>query len=331
MLSLNSKLIHRLFNLDADLALVLTRPLVLVSLLELIQIKDLGIDNWSKSLGVSLDSTAHFLHLDSASDEDTASGADVGQVLKETRLFLAWAGNKANDGDEATDLDTGQALLHGRGAGNLDDVVNTDASCQFLGLDAPFGSLAVVDDVVGAELLEELSLLIRTRCCDYPSASSLGELDSKDAHTAGALSEHPLTGSDLVVRSTVKSVPGGETGAGEGSGLDKVEVTGHGDKTLLVKGTDASESSVNGTSKASLYAQVIEGASDVTLVEEGNDLVAGLEAGDVLANGENGTSTIGAGDHVGDLRERVFAQRDDEIAVLGRALVGCPRVLRVAR
>lgn len=59
---------HRLINLDADLALVLARPLVLVSLTQLIQGEDLGVDNRAELLGVGLDSAAHILHLDPASD-----------------------------------------------------------------------------------------------------------------------------------------------------------------------------------------------------------------------------------------------------------------------
>lgn len=103
---------HRLINLDADLALVLARPLVLVSLTQLLQGEDLGVDDRAELLGVGLDSAAHVLHLGSASDEETSCGAEVGQTVEESRVILASAADEANDGDDTIDLDGVEGLLH---------------------------------------------------------------------------------------------------------------------------------------------------------------------------------------------------------------------------
>lgn len=198
-------------------------------------------------------------------------------------------------------------------------MVDTSAAGKLLGLGSPLRGLAVVDDVVGAELLEELGLLAGAGGSDDLCAGSLGELNGEDAHTTSTLGENPLAGEELLALEAVKTVPGSETGAGEGGSLVEVEVGGHGDKTLLVKGTDGAEGSVGNTAEAGLDAQLVERAADVALVEEGDDLVAGLEAGDVLADGEDGTGAIGAGDDAVLCGEGVLSEREDEITVVERS------------
>jgi hypothetical protein len=307
---------HRLFNLDTDLALVLARPLVLVSLTELLQAEDLGVNNRAELLDVGLDSAAHVLHLGSASDKETTGSAKVGKAVEETRVVLASTTDEADDGDDTINLDGVERLLHGRGTGDLDDVVNTSTAGDLLGLGSPLGSLLVVDDVVGTELLEELGLLAGAGGSDDLCAGSLGELDGEDGDTAGSLGENPLAGEELLALKTVETVPGGQTGAGKGSGLVELKTLGHGDKTLLVESTDGSEGTVDDTTETGLDGEVVERTADVALVEKGDDLVAGLEAGDVLADGENGTGTIGAGDDTILGGEGVSAEREDEITVV---------------
>jgi hypothetical protein len=307
---------HRLFNLDTDLALVLARPLVLVSLTELLQAEDLGVNNRAELLDVGLDSAAHVLHLGSASDEETAGGAEVGKAVEETRVVLASTTDEADDGDDTINLDGVERLLHGRGTGDLDDVVDTSTAGDLLGLGSPLGSLLVVDDVVSTELLEKLGLLAGAGGSDNLGTSSLGELNSEDRNTTGTLGKDPLTGQELLALKTVETVPGGQTGAGKGSGLVELKTLGHGDKTLLVESTDGSEGTVDDTTETGLDGEVVERTADVALVEKGDDLVAGLEAGDVLADGENGTGTIGAGDDTILGGEGVSAEREDEITVV---------------
>ena len=314
---------HRLFNLDTDLALVLARPLVLVSLTELLQAEDLGVDNGAELLEVGLDSAAHVLHLGSASDKETSGGAEVGKAVEETGVVLASATDEADDGDDTIDLDGVERLLHGRGTGDLDDVVDTSTASDLLSLGSPLRSLLVVDDVVSTELLEKLGLLAGAGGSDDLGASSLGELNSEDGNTTGTLGKDPLAGQELLALETVETVPGGQTGAGKSSGLVEVKTLGHGNKTVLVESTDGSEGTVNDTTETGLDGEVVERTADVALVEEGDDLVAGLEAGDVLADGEDGTGTIGAGDDTILGGEGVSADREDEITVVEGSTLDC--------
>lgn len=314
---------HCLVNLDADLALVLARPLVLISLTELLQREDLGVNDRSKLIRVGLNSTAHILHLGTASNKETSGGAEVGKAVEETRVALISATNEANNRDDTVDLDSVEGLLHGCRTSNLDDVVDTSTAGEFLGLGSPLRSLAVVDDVVSTKLLKKLSLLSRAGSSDDLCTSSLGELNSKDTNTTSTLSENPLAGEELLALKTVQTVPGSETSAGESSSLVEVEVRGHGDKAVLIEGTDGAEGSVSYTTETGLDAELVERSANVALVEESDDLVAGTEAGDVLADGEDSAGAIGAGDDAVLGGERVLSEREDEIAVVEGSTLDC--------
>lgn len=202
-------------------------------------------------------------------------------------------------------------------------MVDTNTAGELLGLGSPLRSLAVVDDVVSTKLLKKLGLLSRAGSSDDLCTSSLGELNSKDANTTGTLSENPLAREELLALKTVQTVPGSETSAGKSSSLVEVEVRGHGDKTVLVKGTDGAESSVSYTTKTGLDAELVERTADVALVEESDDLVTGAEAGDVLADGEDSAGAIGAGDDAVLGGEGVLSEREDEIAVVEGSALDC--------
>jgi hypothetical protein len=92
---------------------VLARPLVLVSLTQLLQAEDLGVNDRAELLGVGLDSAAHVLHLGSASDEETSGSAEFGQAVEESGVVLASATDEADDGDDTVNLDGVEGLLHG--------------------------------------------------------------------------------------------------------------------------------------------------------------------------------------------------------------------------
>jgi hypothetical protein len=295
---------------------VLARPLVLISLAELLKSEHLGVNDRSKLIRVGLNSTAHILHLSTASNKETSGSAEVRKAVEETRVALISAANKADNGDDTVDLDGVEGLLHGCRTSNLDDVVNTSTAGELLGLSTPLRSLAVVDDVVSTKLLKKLSLLSRAGSSNDLCTSSLGELNSKDTNTTSTLSENPLTGEELLALETVETVPGSETSAGESSSLVEVEVRRHADKTLLIESTDSAESSIGHTTQTGLDAELVERSADVALVEESDDLVAGTEAGDVLADGEDGAGAIGAGDDAVLSGERVLSEREDEIAVV---------------
>jgi hypothetical protein len=62
----------------------------------------------------------------------------------------------------------------------------------------------------------------------------------------------------------------------------------------------------------------IDRAANVSLVEESDDLVAGLEARHILADCQDGAGAVRAGNDVGGSGEGIMAERDDEVTVLRR-------------
>jgi len=78
---------------------------------------------------------------------------------------------------------------------------------------------------------------------------------------------------------------------------------------------------MNHTSKTSLDSFLVERPTQMSLVEEGNNLVARLEAGDLLADFHNNASTIGAGNNAVGNPEWILAFGDDQVPVVeGHAL-----------
>jgi hypothetical protein len=57
----------------------------------------------------------------------------------------------------------------------------------------PFWIALVVDQVVGAEVLQTRQLFVGRRGGDHRCAGGPGELDCKDGHPAGALRQHDVS------------------------------------------------------------------------------------------------------------------------------------------
>jgi hypothetical protein len=87
------------------------------------------------------------------------------------------AAQEADNGDDALHFDRLQALSHGPLAADLNNVIDALlAGGQLASGLAPVRVLAVVDDVVGTEVLEDFSLLGRRGGCDDSGARSFCEL-----------------------------------------------------------------------------------------------------------------------------------------------------------
>lgn len=310
-----------LLNLDADLAEVLLVPLELVSLLELLEREDLLVNNRLDVVG--LDSSVHLLELLSAANVDTTNGADVDESIKESGLLVVGAADEADDGDDTLEADGLERLLESVGTTDLDNVVDTNTAGDLLGGLAPVGVLLVVDNVVGTESLELLTLLLGRSGGNDTGTSSLGELDSENGNTTSTLSKDPVTGGQSLALETVESVPGGETSAGQRSTLNEVKVARERDKTLLIVNTVLLEGSIDDTTSSSSDRLVVERTGKVTLVELGNDLVTNLEALHLLADSLNNTSTVRSGNNVVLLRKRVATSGNDQITVVERSTVDC--------
>lgn len=264
---------------------------VLISLLGLVEGEDGLVNNGVNVVG--LNGSTHLLHELPATDIDTANSANPAQRLEDALLGLSTA-EETNNGNDTLILDSSQALAEGAGTTDLNDMVNTlVVGSELAGGLAPVGVLAVVDDVIGAELLEHLGLLLGRGGGDHLGTTRLGELQSKEGDTTGALGEDPLAG--LEGLEAVEGVPRGQTGAHEGGGLNVVEVRGGADNAVLVEDAVLAEGAVENTAEARGGGASVDVAELVPLVEEGGDLVALLPLGDLGADGNNLTGAIGGG------------------------------------
>lgn len=282
----------KLLNGNSNLAKVLAAPLVLVSLLDLVQLEHLLVDDGLELLDIGFNCTTHVLHKHARTDENTANDALVHQTLEESGLICCGAANEADDGNDTLDANSFQALLYGRGASNFDDVVDTQSTCQLLGLLAPVWCVLVVDDVVCAEFLEHLGLFGRRCSSNDFGTCGLGELETENADTTRSLSKNPLARKKLLALQAVKGVPGSQAGASERGAFDVVEALGERHKSLLVECAEVAKSAVVGSTKTSACGGWVGGTTDMCLIEEGHDVVARLEAGDLLAYCDDGTGAV---------------------------------------
>lgn len=149
---------------------------VVVRLLGLVKGEDLVIDHRVDVVGFN--SADHILHQGLATNIDTAHGADLAQDLEDHGLARGVATAKeANDADDTLELDALETFLERSGASDFDNVVNTLlVGREVTGNVAPVGLGLVVDDVVGAKLLQLLSLLGGRSRRDHSRAGRFGKL-----------------------------------------------------------------------------------------------------------------------------------------------------------
>lgn len=296
-------------------------PHVLVSLLGLVQSKDLLVNN--RLDVVRLNGTVHLLELLPASYQHAADGADVVEALEESRLLLALSTTEETDnGNHTIERNGFERLGHGVGTTDFENVLHAAAAgCELLGFLAPVGDFLVVDDVVGSQGLELLALLGGGGGGDDFCASGFGELHSEHAHTASTLGKDPVTGLQAAALQAVQAVPCSETGTGQGAALQEIEVGRHGDETLLAVGAILLEGTINGAANASSHGVVVQRASEVALVEQSKHLVALLEAGDARADSLDDTGSVRCWDDTSTESEGVEALDDGEITVVERGAV----------
>jgi len=220
------------------------------------------------------------------------------------------------------DLQGWRVKYHRVRTANFKNMLHTTATRgKLLGLFTPVRDLLVVNNVVGAQSFELVALGSRRSSRNDLRASGLGELHSEHAHTASALGKNPVTRLEATALQSVKAVPRRETGAGESAALQEIEVGRHADETLLVEGAVLLQGAIDGTADAGGDAVEVQRAGKVALVEEGQDFVAFLEAGDARADGFDYAGTIGGGDDWGAKGEGVEAFDDGEVAVVERGAV----------
>lgn len=148
---------------------------ILIRLLHFLQRKHFVIHHGLNAAGI--DRLVHLLKLQPTPHQYPPDCTDVVQALQETRLLLAHAAEETNDADDTLGLDGLEALGHGFGAADFEDVVDTEAvrGGRFGG-GAPVGVVFVVDDGVGAEFAEGVGFGGGAGGGDDAGASGFGEL-----------------------------------------------------------------------------------------------------------------------------------------------------------
>jgi hypothetical protein len=188
--------------------------------------------------------------------------------------------------------------------------------------------------VICAELFELFGFGRGGRSGDDARAGCFGELQGEDGDAACALGQDGLAWFQGARFKAVEGVPGGEGGAGEGTGFGEGEVCGHGDEPRFVEDGVLAQGAVDGAAEAGCEGLLVQGAGEVGLVEEGYDFIWGevlvcvnwdgskevgtswLEACYAFSDRLDCAGTVGAGDDVVLCWEGVFALGDDEVAVV---------------
>lgn len=319
-------------------------PHVLVRILEMVQVKHLLVDDGMNVIG--LHGAVHLLVLQPRTHKHTPDSADVIQALEERGLVLGEASNKADDGDDAVDLDGLEGLRHGGRAADFDNVGDAQAARgELLRCLAPVGVLLVVDDVVGAVFLQEFGLLGGGGGGDDGCAGGFGELqmivrihsfcpsgvvgkcraylERENTNTAGPLRQHRVSGLQRPALQPIERIPRRQPRAAQRRRLAKVQILRLMHKSLFVERAVLPQRAVQGSAEARGQRIRSQRTGEMRLVEESDDLVAGLEAGDALADGLDDAGAVGAGDYTVLDGEGIFAFRDDEVAVVEGGGVDC--------
>lgn len=130
---------------------------------------------------VGLNGLDHVVHQGLAAHQDTPHGADVTQCIQDAGLALRVDTiEETDDADDTLELDALEALSKSASAANLNNVVHTRVvRSELPGGLTPVGVGLVVDDMIGTELLQLLSLGCGGSGSDDGRASSFSELSRK--------------------------------------------------------------------------------------------------------------------------------------------------------
>lgn len=201
--------IDPLVNRNPNLSKMTLRQHVVVGLPSLLQREDLLVNDRLEV--IRLNGSDHILHLLPGADEDTPECAKVLQSIKNSGFAIGPRSTKeADDIDHSIQLDGLDTLIDRPRTADFQDLVNSHAASKLACGLTPVRVLLVIDDVVGAEFLEDLGLFSRGRSCDNSSASKLfallsvllillardwrnrSHLKSENADTTSSLHQHSL-------------------------------------------------------------------------------------------------------------------------------------------
>ena len=182
-------------DLDDDLAEV--RPLLHVPqrLARLVEGEGVADDGLEAVLG---EKAVHVLEHGAAAHEDVLHAQLLGRHRLGLRLAPA-AGQQADERDVAAGARGADGLGQRARAAHLQHVVHALASgAREHGL-VPVGRLLVVDELVGAERLAPLQLVVVAGGEQHARAGRVGQLQGEDGHAARALRQHRLPGREAAL------------------------------------------------------------------------------------------------------------------------------------
>lgn len=145
------------FDSDPHFSKVFSVPLVLVGLLDLVQRKDLRVDDRLDI--VCLNGPVHLLELCPTAHVHPADHADVRQGVQDRGLLLSLhPSQEADHTDHSVKADGLERLGHGVGSADLDDVLDSTGASDLFGGIAPVLVFGIQDDVIGTERFDPVGL-----------------------------------------------------------------------------------------------------------------------------------------------------------------------------
>lgn len=200
--------------------------------------------------------------------------------------------------------------------------------------------------MVGAKLLQGLRFLTAARCSYNCSSSSFGELRTRkvgqrisqcpqyrcswrergwgiylygeDRNTASSLSDNDVSRFELTTFQSVQRVPSGQPSTRECCALFEVEVLWHVNKSVLVVRAVLAQTAVNDAPDTSSHIFGSHQSSEMSLIEQSEDLVSLLEPSDTLADIFNHAGSIGAWNDTLLEAKGVHSLGNDEVAIVER-------------
>jgi hypothetical protein len=165
-----------------NLSKVLLIPLILVRLLDLVQRKDLGVDDGLDV--VRLNGPVHLLKLLSTPNVNTPHRADRSKGFQHGRLFFSLdPAEETDDADDPVETDGLEGLGHGVGSTDLKDMLDPTIASDLFGSFTPVLVFLVVDNVVGTEGFHTLGFFGRRGSRDDFGSSGFGELTAATTRT----------------------------------------------------------------------------------------------------------------------------------------------------
>ena len=211
---------------------------------------------------------------------------------------------------------------------DLDHAIDPAAAGDLQRLGSPGLHFLVIDQIVRAQRLHPLELLVRGRGGNHRGAGRLGELQREDGHAARALDQHRVPGLERVIHE--QGAPRGQSGAGQRGRFGMAEALGRAGEPMRRRGDRFARIAIDAVTRYAGEGTGGRRAVEPVGKEGADDVVAHGEFGHAFAHRSDHARAIGhrdaalrGGDHALDHRivvivERACLQPDRNLAGTGR-------------